>query len=56
MINLKPRQRVLIIIPARWKSTRLPGKALKEIGGKPLLQWVYESAKASHIGKYGYIK
>lgn len=32
------------VIPARWQSTRLPGKILVEIGGKPLIQWVLESA------------
>jgi 3-deoxy-manno-octulosonate cytidylyltransferase (CMP-KDO synthetase) len=30
------------LIPARFASTRLPGKALKSIGGKPMIQWVYE--------------
>ncbi len=33
-----------IIIPARYTSTRLPGKPLLEINGKPLIQHVYESA------------
>ncbi len=33
------------IIPARYGSTRLPGKALAEILGKPLIQWVYERAR-----------
>lgn len=31
-----------ILIPARWGSTRFPGKPLAEIAGKPLLQWVWE--------------
>ncbi len=30
------------IIPARYASTRLPGKALEAIGGKPMVQRVYE--------------
>src|SRR5436190_8578929 len=30
------------IIPARWGSTRFPGKALHEIAGKPLLRHVWE--------------
>lgn len=34
-----------IIIPARYASTRLPGKPLLEIKGKPLLQHVFETAK-----------
>jgi len=33
-----------IIIPARYASTRLPGKPLLDIGGKPLIQHVYERA------------
>lgn len=33
-----------VVIPARYSSSRLPGKALLDIGGKPLLQWVYERA------------
>ncbi|MDC0535684.1 3-deoxy-manno-octulosonate cytidylyltransferase [Francisellaceae bacterium] len=33
-----------VIIPARMKSTRLPGKPLLDIAGKPMIQWVYEKA------------
>ena len=36
-----------VVIPARHGSTRLPGKALHDISGKPLIQHVYESAAAS---------
>jgi 3-deoxy-manno-octulosonate cytidylyltransferase (CMP-KDO synthetase) len=36
-----------VIIPARFGSTRLPGKALLPIGGWPLIQWVWRSAVAS---------
>ena len=36
-----------IIIPARYDSTRLPGKPLRQIAGKPLLQHVFECAKRS---------
>ncbi len=36
-----------IIIPARYASTRLPGKALLDIAGKPMLQHVYETACSS---------
>lgn len=35
---------IVAIIPARYGSTRLPGKPLARIGGKPLIQHVYESA------------
>jgi 3-deoxy-manno-octulosonate cytidylyltransferase (CMP-KDO synthetase) len=33
------------IIPARWGSTRFPGKALHEISGKPLLRHVWERCR-----------
>lgn len=36
-----------VIIPARLASTRLPQKPLLDIGGKPLLQHVYEAARKS---------
>lgn len=39
--------KVLAVIPARFAATRLPGKPLSEIHGKPMIQWVYERAKAS---------
>src|SRR5438552_11296583 len=32
------------IIPARWQATRLPGKPLAEIAGRPMIQHVYERA------------
>ncbi|GLT18249.1 3-deoxy-manno-octulosonate cytidylyltransferase [Vibrio zhanjiangensis] len=36
-----------VIIPARYDSTRLPGKPLADIAGKPMIQWVYEQATQS---------
>lgn len=39
-----PDARVVIIIPARYGSTRLPGKPLAEIAGKPMVLHVYERA------------
>ena len=36
-----------VIIPARYESTRLPGKPLREVAGKPMIQHVYESATNS---------
>lgn len=32
------------IIPARYESTRFPGKPLAKIKDKPMIQWVYENA------------
>ncbi|HGM5587670.1 MULTISPECIES: 3-deoxy-manno-octulosonate cytidylyltransferase [Pseudomonas] len=37
-------QRIAIVIPARFGSTRLPGKPLADIAGKPMVQHVYERA------------
>ena len=36
------------IIPARWGSTRFPGKMLHSIAGKPLIQHVWERCQACH--------
>ena len=36
-----------VVIPARYASTRLPGKPLADLAGKPLVQWVYEAARGS---------
>jgi len=36
-----------VVIPARFDSVRLPGKVLLLLAGKPMLQWVYERARAS---------
>ena len=38
-----------IIIPARYGSSRLEGKPLIEVNGKPIIQWVYEKAQASKL-------
>ena len=39
----------VIVIPARYASTRLPAKPLIEINGKPIIQWVYEKASGSRL-------
>jgi 3-deoxy-manno-octulosonate cytidylyltransferase (CMP-KDO synthetase) len=36
-----------VLIPARFAASRLPGKPLLPIGGRPLIQWVWERACAS---------
>jgi len=41
---------VVIVIPARYGSVRLPGKPLVQISGKPMVQWVYERAKLVKTG------
>ena len=40
---------VLCVIPARFGSTRLPGKPLIKVGGKPLVMWTYDRAVASGV-------
>ncbi len=37
----------VVVIPARFQSSRLPGKVLADINGKPMIQWVVEKAKQS---------
>ncbi|RAS08852.1 cytidylyltransferase domain-containing protein [Cupriavidus alkaliphilus] len=39
------KDRIAIVIPARFGSTRLPGKPLADILGKPMVQHVYERAR-----------
>lgn len=36
-----------VVIPARWGSTRLPGKPLLDLAGRPLLAWVWDIARES---------
>jgi 3-deoxy-manno-octulosonate cytidylyltransferase (CMP-KDO synthetase) len=36
-----------VIIPARFGASRLPGKPLLEVAGRPLIHWVWECARAS---------
>jgi 3-deoxy-manno-octulosonate cytidylyltransferase (CMP-KDO synthetase) len=37
----------IVVIPARMRSTRLPGKMLADVGGKPLVAWAAERARES---------
>ena len=40
------------VIPARYNSTRLPGKPLVEIYGKPMIYWVAKRVEASSLSSY----
>lgn len=43
---------VTVVIPARYASTRFPGKPLADLCGKPMIQWVYErSALCESVGR-----
>ncbi len=47
-----PQQNVIVIIPARYASTRLPGKMLLEIAGKPLiLHTLGQTLKARNVSR-----
>src|SRR5215217_8007056 len=37
--------KTVVILPARWESTRFPGKPLHLIAGKPLVQHVWERCR-----------
>ena len=44
--------KTIAVIPARMSSTRFPGKVLASLGGKPIIQWVWERtvrSKASQV-------
>jgi len=43
----KSQTKSVAVIPARYSATRLPGKPLLEIAGKPLIVWVAERARAA---------
>jgi 3-deoxy-manno-octulosonate cytidylyltransferase (CMP-KDO synthetase) len=40
----------IIVIPARMAATRLPGKPLADIHGRPMIAWVIDAAKAARVG------
>ncbi len=42
-------ERVAVVIPARYASTRLPGKPLAQIDGRPLIWYVWEKARKSRL-------
>lgn len=46
-----PKSDVLILIPARLTATRLPGKPLADIAGKPMIEHVIRRAKAAQLGE-----
>ena len=46
---MSPEPSVTVVIPARFGSSRFPGKPLALIAGKPLIQHVYERVSASSV-------
>lgn len=41
---MSSKENFIAVIPARYDSVRLPGKPLADIGGRPMIAWVYERA------------
>ena len=48
---LRPDRDLTVLVPARAGSKRCPGKNTKLLGGKPLLQWTIDAAKAAHVAQ-----
>ena len=47
--------KIIAVIPARFGSTRFPGKPLAELKGKKILQWVVEGARTSSLVQQIYV-
>jgi 3-deoxy-manno-octulosonate cytidylyltransferase (CMP-KDO synthetase) len=43
--------KTLAVLPARYASTRFPGKPLTPIAGKPMIQWVWEAARGAGVDR-----
>ena len=48
---LSDKAAVLVLIPARMSATRLPGKPLEDIAGRPMIVHVLQRAAAANIGR-----
>ena len=40
-----------IVVPSRYASLRLPGKPLRSIHGKPMIEWVYRAAQQANAAE-----
>jgi CMP-N,N'-diacetyllegionaminic acid synthase len=49
--SLEPSKDLTVLIPARAGSKRVPGKNTRLLGGKPLIEWTIEAAKAAHVAQ-----
>ena len=43
--------KTIAVIPARLASTRFPEKVIAELGGKPIVQWVWERTSKSRADR-----
>jgi 3-deoxy-manno-octulosonate cytidylyltransferase (CMP-KDO synthetase) len=50
-MKIQRSENVVVVIPARYASTRFPGKPLVEILGKPMIQYVYEQASCCTLAQ-----
>ena len=48
-VDTVPQLKIVALIPARYASTRLPGKALADLDGRPMIEHVYRRASASPV-------
>jgi 3-deoxy-manno-octulosonate cytidylyltransferase (CMP-KDO synthetase) len=46
---MEKNMKIAVIIPARYESTRFPGKPLRLFNGKPMIQQVYERVSLSNV-------
>lgn len=51
MKGVDKMEKVMCVIPARYASSRFPGKVLADILGKPMIQHVYDRAKSAGISE-----
>jgi CMP-N,N'-diacetyllegionaminic acid synthase len=51
MASLRPDKELTVLIPARAGSQRIPRKNVKLLGGKPLIEWTIEAAKAANVAQ-----
>lgn len=51
MSDTKSADETKIVIPARLESTRLPGKAMLEVGGRPLIEHAWQNARDAAAGE-----
>lgn len=49
--QLHPNRELTVLVPARAGSKRVPGKNTRLLGGKPLIQWTIDAAKAAHVAQ-----
>ena len=47
--------KIVCTIPARYKSSRFPGKPLSDLFGKPMIWWVYQKVKAANGIQEAYV-